>query len=276
LGDPLPQINAYPAGACSEALTGGEIWAVGGGLDGNTLYDTNLYRPAEPCLGYNYAFTLTAATTAISGDPGTSVAYTLIITNTGDTPDAYTPMVTSTWTTTVSGLGGAIDPGHSRAFTVTVEVPAGAAFGDSDMATITLVSQGDPAVSAQVSLTTTAAPVYSLLLSPDSVARSDYPGMLVNYTLQLTNTGNWTDTFSLIAGEAGWTTTLPVTETILAAGEGTEVVVEVAIPADAEDGDLDIVFITATSQGDPLVSASSTLTTTAVWHHNYLPVISKE
>ncbi len=273
LGDPLPQDNLYPAGACTEAITGGETWAVGG-ADSNTIpYNTNLYHPAEPCLGYNYTLSLIPAAQSGEGYRGGTVDYTLTVTNTGDTPDAYTIDLTRTWTTTVSGLDGALDPGQGRAFTVTVEVPAGAALGESDLATLTLTSQGDPAQRASAALTTTAAPRYAVVLNPGAAEQIDYQGALVTYTLQLTNTGDVTDTFTLAAGEAGWTVTLPVTETTLTFGEGTAVIVHVAIPAGAPDGDMDIVIITATSQGDPLVFASSTLTT-AVWRRTYLPLIT--
>jgi archaellum component FlaG (FlaF/FlaG flagellin family) len=274
LGDPLPLDNIYPAGACTEARAGGEIWGVGGGLNiSTTIYSTNLYHSAEPCLGYNYALALVPDAQSGEGYRSGTVDYTLTVTNTGDTPDAYTLAVTGTWTTTVSGLGGALDPDQGRAFTVTVEVPAGAALGESDLTTLTLTSQGDPIQQASAAITTTAAPRYEVVLSPGAAELVEYQGALVIYTLQLTNTGDVTDTFTLAAGEAGWTVTLPLTETTLAPGEGIAVNVLVAIPADAPDGGMDTVIITATSQGDPLAFASSTLTT-AVWRRTYLPLIT--
>jgi hypothetical protein len=278
LGDPLPdELFLNSAGYCTEAVTGGEVWSVGGAQYVNpttaSAFDINQYRPAEPCLGYDYALALVPDTQSGEGYRGGTVDYTLTVTNTGDTPDAYTIDLTSTWTTTVSGLGGALDPDQGRAFTVTVEVPAGAALGESDLTTLTLTSQGDPAQVASAGLTTTAVPRYGLALTPDAAELFAHQGAMVTYTLQLTNMGDVTDTFTLAAGEAGWTVTLPVTETTLTPGEGIAVNVLVAIPADAPDGGMDTVIITATSQGDPLAFASSTLTT-VVWRRTYLPLIT--
>jgi len=113
------------------------------------------------------------------------------------------------------------------------------------------------------------------LLAPETIAQSGPPGATLTTTLHLTNTGDLTDTFSLDLSGNVWAVHLSITQTILAAGEGTTVAVGATIPADTADGMADSVTITTVSQGDPLVSASSTLTTTAVWWKNYLPVIKR-
>jgi len=68
-----------------------------------------------------------------------------------------------------------------------------------------------------------------------------------------------------------------VTEATLGAGESTQVIVYVTIPADAAGGEYDTATITATSQGDPGVSDSATLTTTAlVTFKIYMPLVGND
>jgi len=490
LGDPLPAISQGNTSACTNALLGGEVWSTGGGYiddDGNPhIYYSNLFHPAEACLGYNYAATLAPTALGYFGYPGEVVTYTLTVTNSGDTPDAYDVLVTSTWPASAPVIIGALDPGESVELLVTVEVPSDAAPGEQDVATITITSQGNPDVSASADLTTTALEVYAHLevghlapfaadpgtavtvtldgttvltgfefaestgyisvtanvthtveifamgvptpaigadihlmpdtdytamaiggandwplellaleddnrapaagsfklrlghlapfsdtitgtladirlqdgtpvitdvpfgavadyielaageydlkvttpgggttlidplpatfnagdivsafavgdganqplgvfawpagvpgsllplvrydveLTPASLAGSAYPGEMVEYTLTLSNTGNFTDTFDLTYAGSEWEVTLPVTQTTLAAGASIEVSVQVMIPADAAKGSTDSATITAVSQGDPTASAIAELTTTAVWRQVYMPLI---
>jgi uncharacterized repeat protein (TIGR01451 family) len=104
-------------------------------------------------------------------------------------------------------------------------------------------------------------------------------GTTVTYTVHVTNTGNFTDTFDMSLAGNDWTTTAPMTVT-LGVGETAMAYVTVAIPADATDGESDMVTITATSQGNDTVMANVMLTTTAVAEPEtefklYLPLISK-
>ena len=160
-----PQALSYnSAGFCTEAVTGGEVWSVGGGYVDPifTIVDTNQYRPAEACLGINYGVTLSPTALGGSGYPDETVAYTLTVTNTGDTPDAYSVLVTSTWSANDPALVGALFPGESAELLVSVQVPADALPGEQDIATLTVVSQGDGLLSDSAELTTTAlaAPAY--------------------------------------------------------------------------------------------------------------------
>jgi hypothetical protein len=104
---------------------------------------------------------------------------------------------------------------------------------------------------------------YNVTLTPATAAQAGNPGQVVTYTLRLTNTGITTDTFDLAYVGNVWAVQLPVTQTTLAAGVGTDVSVQVTVPANALGGDSDDVTVTATSQGDVTKVATSTLTTTA-------------
>ncbi|MBE2201473.1 MAG: hypothetical protein IAE79_22870, partial [Anaerolinea sp.] len=132
-----------------------------------------------------------------------------------------------------------------------------------------------PLVTVPVTMTVVD-PVYGVVMSADMAAAGDV-GTMVMYTIQVTNTGNTTDTFDLVAMGGTWTTTLGSSSVMLAMGASASVMVHVAVPADAADGASDVVTITATSQSDPGASDALTLTTTAVvsMRYLYLPMIIK-
>ncbi len=96
-------------------------------------------------------------TAAQSGAPGTTVTYTLLVTNTGTCGDTFTVTVSgNAWPTNVPAEVGPLDPNEGAALDVAVDIPAGANGGDWDEATITLASQIAPTTTATSVLTTTA------------------------------------------------------------------------------------------------------------------------
>lgn len=101
-------------------------------------------------------------------------------------------------------------------------------------------------------------------------------GDAIAYTLTLSNTGDFTDTFD-ISYSADWTTVVAPSSVTLVAGTGEEVLAMVQIPSSAEPGDTATAVLTATSTLTPTVTAVVTLTT-AVQPSSfaiYLPVIVK-
>lgn len=92
---------------------------------------------------------------ALSDAPGTTVTYTVQITNTGNVAEIFDLSASGTWTTTVPATI-ALDPGEMGTFDVTVVIPMNAANGTMDTAVITATSQTDDTATASVSLTTTA------------------------------------------------------------------------------------------------------------------------
>jgi uncharacterized membrane protein len=74
----------------------------------------------------------------------------------GRPPGVYDLEVAGTWTSTPSITSITIPAGQSDVFNVSVEIPGDAVPGDSDVATVTATSQGDPNISATTELTTTA------------------------------------------------------------------------------------------------------------------------
>jgi hypothetical protein len=217
---------------------------------------------------------------ALTGDVGTTVTYTLQVTNTSNVVETFDLTVGgNTWTTTLSAPDVTLNPGESDTFTAVVEVPAGASDGEIDVATVTATSQADGSVSDSADLTTSAnVPVsYGVELSGND-ALTDTAGSTVVYTVLITNTGNATDTFDLAVSGNTWTATLSDTSLTLGAGESGSFTVSVDIAATATDGETDTVTVTATSQGDGSVSDSADLTTTATEVSGYtlfLPIIFK-
>jgi len=105
--------------------------------------------------------------------------------------------------------------------------------------------------------------VFGLTLSPTSDGKSGTAGASVAYSLQVTNTGNTSDTFEVTVSGNSWTTTAPRTVGPISAGASTNVDVTVSIPAGAASGASDTVTVTLSSRGDSTKCASSVLTTTA-------------
>jgi hypothetical protein len=143
----------------------------------------------------------------------------------------------------------------------TVRVPTSATGGETDVAAITLTSQSGNAQLATARLTTTANTIYGVMMEPATDAQSGGPGEAVNYTLQVTNTGNVTDTFDVTVSDHTWPITTPTTLGPLAAGASASVVATVSIPTSTGDGVTDTATVIVTSQGDNAQSATATLTT---------------
>ncbi len=103
INDPLPKaLTAYNSSFCTTAKSGGEIWSVGGMVNGSVFTSTSQYRPSEPCVTIPPTVTLTfnARVTASPGRRITNTAqfddhgYLLNAVNTFVVPsEVYLPLV---------------------------------------------------------------------------------------------------------------------------------------------------------------------------------------
>jgi uncharacterized membrane protein len=107
---------------------------------------------------------------------------------------------------------------------------------------------------------------FGVVLS-DGAGQMGVPGTTVRYALALTNTGTLSDTYDLVLSGGAWPATIDGPSTVtLAASASSEISVVVSVPTGAADGDMDTVTLTATSQGNSLVTSAADLTTTASHH----------
>jgi uncharacterized membrane protein len=103
-----------------------------------------------------FAVTLSADLEA-SGLSGTTVTYTVQITNEGNVADTFDLAISGNdWVTTLSVDTITLSRGDGGTFMVFVTIPAGAPEGADDVAIVTATSQGDPSQNDTVALTTTA------------------------------------------------------------------------------------------------------------------------
>jgi uncharacterized repeat protein (TIGR01451 family) len=132
-----------------------------------------------------YAVALAPATQTDGGKVGTSVPYTVTVSNRGFNADSYTLSATSPWAasffdstcTTAQTTTPTIAAGGTSNVCVKVAIPAGAANGATNAATVTATSVGSPSVSASAAINTiaVAADVNTLLVDNDDNAPNVQP-----------------------------------------------------------------------------------------------------
>ncbi len=105
--------------------------------------------------------------------------------------------------------------------------------------------------------------VMGVVVEPASDSGSSAPCATVDYTLQVTNTGNTSDSYNVVVSGNVWTTNAPATIGPISAGATQSLNVGVTIPWSAADGSHDTATVTVTSQSDNNILDSTVLTTTA-------------
>ncbi len=276
--DQLPYTTmGNSAGFCTEAVTGGEIWSVGGAtIAPDMIFDINVYHPTgKDCL--QNIVNLPDAPMQGYSEIGNTAYYTLAITNTGNVIDYYNLTISTTWSIdSPVGGPGPVGPGETIEVVINIDVPQDANIGDIGISTVRIESLRDPNIMDSILITTTVVPTYDVDLAPESIELSGVYGEIITYTLTVSNMGNITDTISLTYTGNTWEVWLPVTSIDLGIGESAEFVITVIVPLDAWPGDSDQLVLTATSLGNTSVSANATLITTALWHRMLLPLAMKE
>ena len=217
----------------------------------------------------NYNVSLSAGTTK-DGLPGTVVSHQFTLSNDGSVADSYDISINGeTWQTDLQTPSVvSLNAGQTAQIMVevTIPIPFMPIVLDSDSFTVSAQSQNDGAVNAS-SVGETRSVVDVNVQAPTLLSKAGAEGTTVNYQYQLTNAGNYTDTFNLTVGSHIWQTTLAQNSFTLAPSASVTVNVDVLVGA----GSSDTVDITAISQLNPAVQAVTQIQT--MKFVLYLPIV---
>jgi uncharacterized repeat protein (TIGR01451 family) len=101
-------------------------------------------------------------------------------------------------------------------------------------------------------------PPYAVSASISPSFRSGLPGEALTYSITITNTGNLDDNYTLtVSDNLGWGPIVSPTSLTIAAGVSDNAALSVIIPENVTPSTRDNIIVTATSMGDPTVSASA-------------------
>jgi hypothetical protein len=227
--------------------------------------------PLWPLSEYGVA----VGSSEMSGLPGSTITHTFAITNVGTMTDSYTlALGQGDWPAELLGdSAGPLAPQGVANVQVEVMVPAWP-LQPSDLFSLTVTSVATPTVGVETTGTSLLAiePGVALAILGDG-SQGATPGSVVAYHLVLTNTGNYSDVYSITASDASWTTVVSPTEVLLAPTVGASLEVWVVVPS-GPVGEADTVLIRGTSGWDEGVYAEQSLATTRLMGL-FLPIVQR-
>jgi uncharacterized membrane protein len=199
---------------------------------------------------------------------GSTITYTVTVTNTGIVSTTYTLGSTDNmgWSRTIP-TPLTVPVGENRTAMLSVTIPSSAAEGMSDRVTVTATSQADATMKDNASCVARAVERIrqGVLVSISPSSQSGAYGTSLTYTVTVTNTGNVIDDYTLSKTDnLGWNLTLPSSVADVAPDEDRQVTLTVGILDNAADGDSSTITVTATSGENTEVEDSASCTASCV------------
>jgi uncharacterized membrane protein len=193
-----------------------------------------------------------------SGLNGTTLTYTVTVTNTGNITDNYSLTVTDTagWSPSVLPITLNLSAGDSGDATLSVTVPSNAIVDTSDTITVEATSNTDNTVSGSDSCTAQATapalpPAAGVTISISPSSQRGTPGATLTYTATVNNTGTVPDNYSLtVTDNAGWSPSISPTSLSVSPSSSKNATLSVTIPDNAFVSSEDNITVTAVSQGN--------------------------
>jgi hypothetical protein len=210
------------------------------------------------------------------GKPDEVVEYTFNLQNTGSEAMQYDLAISGNkWETVAPSTTGRISPGESEKVAVQVSIPASQVLTSLILGrdNFTLTATSPTGSSAQAVGMTNAAVAPRITLGEDQSTFGKL-GSQVQYLFEVTNTGDFPDSFDLLA-TGNWKTNLSFENTgELKPGDSKQLKLTVHLTSDANNTCFDTTTITAISNLDGTVRDQA-LATTYGWCY-YLPVLEKK
>jgi hypothetical protein len=248
------------------------------GLDTSVVTATSTIEPAVVANATNTTLVMAqygviiAPDNSGSGNPGQTIPYTHIITNTGNADDTFTIQAVSelSFPVTLAPSSVPLAAGAGAYINITVTIPGDASADKPETTVVTATSTADSTVYAAATNVTTVNPIDNITFGPNNESVA-YPGETVVYTHTLTNDGNRSNTVSLAGSSSrGYAVTVVPESITLEQNQSAMVTATVAIPIGTPTGQ-DITTVTAS----PLHGAARTATNTTTIRHwqLFLPMI---
>jgi hypothetical protein len=251
---------SYAGSTFNTVFLGYPFEAISGLADRSAVMDrtVSFFGGCEPPIDVS----ITPAEQIKSGSPGMQVSYVYTVTNEATIEQEVLLSVDGLWPTEAPSTAGVLASGASTTIPVTVTIPL---YPDVIIAadTFTLLASGSVGgIDTATGTTNASVNPGGEVFAPDG--KSGNPLEVVSYEFQVTNSGDYNDSFNLELSGL-WTATLPGGDNTgtVTPGEDITVTVLVTVPAGAADGEMDVTTLTITSVLDPLITASAEVTTTA-------------
>jgi len=193
-----------------------------------------------------------------SGPPGTTLNYSVMVTNTGDIADNYALAANDNenWGLVLpDNWFEDVQPGENRAATLNVMIPENALGSTRDNITVRATGTG---VENSASCTAHAAIVRGVKLSISPTYQENLPVGTLSYVVIVFNTGNIEDTYTLEnMDNEGWTLTLDNTLLAIPLWENRMTTLDAIIPENAIPCTDDNITVTATSLDNEVSAENS-------------------